>query len=189
MKIAEGLYQLLCCPRCAAIFDDYDGCNALKCFNCRANFCAVCLEDCGADLPHPLHGYPHPHYRETHLRGDERGGYYDRGLFDEATARRRTLFVARALKTHNDDREFVRELALQPERDLSDLFLSPADVLARAGFGVPEFAVLASAAVEARTADAGTAASEVRIIAQVAHQLDGPGECAKTECAKNRFAR
>ena len=39
------------CPRCALVFVDYRHCNALTCSNavCRAAFCAVCLEDCGAD--------------------------------------------------------------------------------------------------------------------------------------------
>lgn len=39
------------CPRCKAAFYDYDGCNALRCGlpECRAGFCAICLQDCGQD--------------------------------------------------------------------------------------------------------------------------------------------
>jgi len=38
------------CPRCQTVFDNYDGCNALRCGNvsCEASFCSVCLKDCGS---------------------------------------------------------------------------------------------------------------------------------------------
>ena len=38
----------LSCPRCKAVFANFDGCFALTC-RCRAAFCAYCLKDCGAD--------------------------------------------------------------------------------------------------------------------------------------------
>lgn len=37
------------CPRCKSAFDNWDGCAALSCNNCRCNFCAWCNRDCGAD--------------------------------------------------------------------------------------------------------------------------------------------
>ena len=39
------------CPRCQAVFNDHEGCNALKCCvpTCGAGFCAICLKDCGDD--------------------------------------------------------------------------------------------------------------------------------------------
>lgn len=39
------------CPRCQAAFVDFDGCLALTCAkaSCKCAFCAICLEDCGAD--------------------------------------------------------------------------------------------------------------------------------------------
>eukprot|EP00756_Hemistasia_phaeocysticola_P018806 Hpha_TRINITY_DN15619_c4_g3::TRINITY_DN15619_c4_g3_i1::g.99383::m.99383 len=39
------------CPRCGQVFANFDGCFALTCpqRECRAAFCAWCLEDCGKD--------------------------------------------------------------------------------------------------------------------------------------------
>ena len=39
------------CPRCKTAFFDFDGCMALTCSKptCGCGFCAICLEDCGAD--------------------------------------------------------------------------------------------------------------------------------------------
>jgi hypothetical protein len=39
------------CPRCEAVFLDFEGCFALTCsrLDCRAGFCAWCLKDCGRD--------------------------------------------------------------------------------------------------------------------------------------------
>ena len=48
--------DILClkCPRCRAVFSDFDGCFALTC-HCRAAFCGWCLMDCGNDaLNHVL---------------------------------------------------------------------------------------------------------------------------------------
>jgi len=44
------------CPGCNQAFDDYDGCNAVKCDSCGCGFCAVCLEVCGTDA----HGHGNP---------------------------------------------------------------------------------------------------------------------------------
>ena len=46
------------CPRCAAVFVDFDGCTALTCnrAGCGCAFCAWCLKDCGANA--------HPHVRD-----------------------------------------------------------------------------------------------------------------------------
>lgn len=45
------------CPRCKAVFNDYDGCNALTCAlpACQAGFCAICLKDCGHDAHQHIH--------------------------------------------------------------------------------------------------------------------------------------
>ena len=37
------------CPRCHAVFGDFDGCCALTCHRCGAGFCAWCLRDCGTN--------------------------------------------------------------------------------------------------------------------------------------------
>jgi hypothetical protein len=40
---------VLRCPRCRRAWDVKSGCDAVACSNplCRANFCALCLQDCG----------------------------------------------------------------------------------------------------------------------------------------------
>ena len=39
------------CPRCRAVFVDFEGCTALTCSvsSCKAALCAWCLADCGKD--------------------------------------------------------------------------------------------------------------------------------------------
>ena len=72
---ARTLYNDLCdclnlrCPRCKMVFNDYDGCNALRCGNpdCRAAFCAVCLQDCGND---------------AHSHAGKHGNLFDKSLFE-----------------------------------------------------------------------------------------------------------
>lgn len=34
---------LLSCPGCGSVFEDYDGCAALRCQQCGQNFCGLCL--------------------------------------------------------------------------------------------------------------------------------------------------
>lgn len=72
------------CPRCAAAFDDYDGCNALKCSQCGCGFCAVCLCDCGSDA--------HAHVASEH------GELFDRQAADVSRLARRRLAVRQELE-------------------------------------------------------------------------------------------
>lgn len=46
------------CPRCQAAFLDFDGCMALTCGSpgCGTGFCALCLQDCGADAHEHVRG-------------------------------------------------------------------------------------------------------------------------------------
>lgn len=37
------------CKRCNAAVLDFDGCFAVECVTCKANWCAWCLKDCGTD--------------------------------------------------------------------------------------------------------------------------------------------
>jgi ankyrin repeat protein/serine/threonine protein kinase len=46
--IEEQILNLRC-PRCEAVFHEFDNCFALTCGKCRAGFCAWCLHDCGDD--------------------------------------------------------------------------------------------------------------------------------------------
>ena len=66
------------CPRCGVAFDDYEGCNALRC-SCGAAFCAVCLEDCQADA--------HAHVRSRH------GDLFDKSAFEKSRATRERTIV------------------------------------------------------------------------------------------------
>ena len=47
----ERLQKLLtnACPNCRSPFADFDGCAALTCPVCKANFCGLCLEALAAD--------------------------------------------------------------------------------------------------------------------------------------------
>jgi hypothetical protein len=78
-KISEEVN--LKCPRCQIVFHDYDGCNALTCSSteCRAAFCAICLQDCGSDA--------HDHVRDHHEV------LFDKNAFEESKRRRTKLIV------------------------------------------------------------------------------------------------
>ena len=67
-KSIEELMDLRC-PKCRNVFDDFEGCAALKCqyANCNASFCAFCLVDCDADA--------HAHVRTCPLN-PRRNEYY-----------------------------------------------------------------------------------------------------------------
>jgi hypothetical protein len=69
----------MCCPRCKAVFGDFDGCNALTC-PCGAHFCAICLQDCGADA--------HSHVRAQH------GDLFNKALFEEGRLEREKATIA-----------------------------------------------------------------------------------------------
>jgi hypothetical protein len=48
-RIIDDILSLKC-PRCLAVFSDFEGCFALTCNDhCRAAFCGWCLMDCGED--------------------------------------------------------------------------------------------------------------------------------------------
>lgn len=55
--IRERIMNLQC-PRCHAVFADFDGCTALTCARCRCGFCGVCFADCGRDA--------HAHIQQLH---------------------------------------------------------------------------------------------------------------------------
>ena len=69
------------CPRCSAVFHDYDGCNALTCGvkSCNAAFCAICLQDCGDNA--------HPHVKEEH------GDYFDKNAFTTSVINREKAII------------------------------------------------------------------------------------------------
>ena len=87
-KLAESLN--LRCPRCNLVFDEYEGCNALKC-DCGARFCAICLQDCGVDA--------HPHVREKH------GNLFDKEKF----------YRSRDVRAQNLTQDFLNRLRSEGE--------------------------------------------------------------------------
>jgi hypothetical protein len=113
----------MCCPRCALVFVEYSGCNALTCPKCAAGFCAVCLKDCGNDA--------HPHIKASAACGPD---YFNRPLFD---TEKRKRFLARVVASVAGlagegaalQRAVVAELG---KADLRDLGISEAEVLAGA---------------------------------------------------------
>jgi hypothetical protein len=63
------------CPRCRAVFGDFDGCAALTCgaAQCRAGFCALCLKDCGGDA--------HGHVRSCALNPKKNEYFIDKAVW------------------------------------------------------------------------------------------------------------
>jgi hypothetical protein len=102
------------CPRCDVVFNEYDGCNALTCWNvsCKAAICAICLEDCGSDA--------HNHVRTSH------GDLFDKTSFYRAK-KERELSTVRVFMNEIDDEPFeVKELVrIEYEKANGDQ-LSPA---------------------------------------------------------------
>ena len=76
------------CPRCNAVFHDYDGCNALTCSSCRAAFCAVCLKDCGID---------------AHACARGHGDLFDKRLFEQAKKEREEKIISDMLQRNADE--------------------------------------------------------------------------------------
>lgn len=89
------------CPKCSAVFFDYDGCNAVKCSRCNEAFCAVCLQACGEDA--------HAHVRTKH------GNLYDAPAASKARLERQRAGLAEAL------RDVAPEIRKQAEKILAKI--------------------------------------------------------------------
>ena len=71
-KMYSELQELLFlrCPwECNTIIDDFDGCNAITCDECKKEFCAICFEKCGD---------AHDHIRKNHS-----GKLFKKSLFED----------------------------------------------------------------------------------------------------------
>lgn len=94
----------LSCPRCKAVFLDFDGCFALTC-KCGAGFCAYCLADCGGDA-------------HAHVRGC--GNLF--GTMEAFNAhhnsRRKAMLEAKLRQQPMELKDLIRESL---RRDLRDL--------------------------------------------------------------------
>jgi len=117
---------LLRCPRCDVAFVDYEACNSLRCHRCGAGFCAVCLADCGACA-------------DAHIAGSAACGPspFNVPLFKAAT---RARYLARIVagveelaRAPGGGAPLQRAVVAELGRDLRDLGIAEAEVLAGAG--------------------------------------------------------
>lgn len=104
------------CPRCPARFDEYMGCNALRCEECGCGFCGLCLLDCGSDA--------HEHYLFT--RGPD---YFNRPLFERTHRAARLNRVVARVRGLAPDVDTQCDLITALTSDLCDLHIDAADVL------------------------------------------------------------
>jgi hypothetical protein len=114
LRLAEALN--LRCPRCAAVFFDYDGCDALKCQSCATAFCAICLKDCGADA--------HPHVQQQHGRM-----HSSRDQFEAAHVERRAKIIAGALLIMDEPDDVKIDVLLALETEMQPMQITRAAVL------------------------------------------------------------
>ena len=111
LMIVDNLLVLRC-PRCTAVFADFDGCFALKCHRnaCGAAFCAWCLQDCGADA--------HAHV-QTCAQGNGRGYYGTKEEFEEHhRLRRRRLVLEKIGEQRPEVQVILKRLLVHDLRDL-----------------------------------------------------------------------
>ena len=92
------------CPRCKMVFDDYDGCNALTCWNdrCKAAICAICLKDCGGDS--------HSHVLSQH------GDLFNKDLFHKAKKERELATLDRFIKQLDEPYEVKAMVKIEYEK-------------------------------------------------------------------------
>jgi len=117
---ARKLFNELCerlnlkCPRCEAVFHDYDGCNALSCgvASCKAGFCAICLEDCGHDA--------HPHVRKAH------GDYFDKAAFERSKSLRAKSEIDKLMASLSKESADLQQL-VHNHIDKAQLLIGGAD--------------------------------------------------------------
>ena len=109
-RIVEDILCLRC-PRCKAVFNDFDGCFALTCgrSNCRAGFCAWCLVDCGRDA--------HAHVL-TCPEGQQ--DYYGTRVRFEAHHRAKRIKTVEEIVGKEDEkvREILRRILAKDLKDL-----------------------------------------------------------------------
>jgi serine/threonine protein kinase len=133
LALAERVRQLrvLCveqdltmhCPRCAAAFIDYTGCNCLVCGQCGCNFCALCLKGCGSS------GECHQHYSSEHIAIGEVASFYDATAFQRTQQERRVKKLSTRLQLLSDEPDLQAALLEELLRnDLPALGITREDV-------------------------------------------------------------
>jgi hypothetical protein len=121
----EDVFNLKC-PRCAAVFLDFNDCCALTCSRagCGAAFCAWCQQDCGGDA-HQHVGQCPERPRDAHPPVDP--------LFPAAGAWERSQ-RARAIDKVNDYLQAIGDVALR-----NQVALSRIDLLVELGIDVEDY--------------------------------------------------
>jgi hypothetical protein len=114
LRLIEALN--LRCPRCATVFFDYDGCDALKCQSCATAFCAICLKDCGNDA--------HSHVQQVHSRM-----HSTRDQFEAAHADRRAKIIAGALMIMDEADDVKIDVLLTLETEMQPMQITRNAVL------------------------------------------------------------
>lgn len=89
-EIRESILNCTC-PKCKQVFQDFEGCFALKCCSCNTAFCGWCLADCKQDA--------HAHVLACARNKAPNRGYYAHGsLFEQAQQRRRAELLLAYLR-------------------------------------------------------------------------------------------
>jgi hypothetical protein len=104
------------CPRCRQAFVEFDGCMAVTCSRvaCKANFCGICLADCGSS------GAAHQHIRtcrygigEYHGRRDSIRGMQNAARKDKIMVLLRPLAPALAVGVVESLQKEFRDVGLE----------------------------------------------------------------------------
>lgn len=123
LELIDGMLTLHCPnPRCKLAFIDFDGCFAVTCHSCKANFCAWCIDHWTMD---DVHGHV-PGCRESLSPGQF---YGSQQLFRQAqTKRKKRLVIQRLQREDNDVRKRVLERMRKDFEDVG-IYIDHADFI------------------------------------------------------------
>lgn len=107
----------LMCPKCKAVYAEFDGCMALQCTSCRAHFCAYCHKACANSSG------AHQHVRECDMNLTAVGSFYaDKNAIKDAQRRYRVKALKKFLRSGAfKTSELQNAIVLELSRDLSQL--------------------------------------------------------------------
>jgi hypothetical protein len=162
--LAARLHDALCrrCPECHAVFDAFDGCNALTCAACHVAFCAICAQPCGLDA----HAHVVAFHKELYTRSDAQRAEHARNF--------KVTQVARVLREELRHPVLAWAVLQQAHRDLRDNGITLADLCVFQRLPRYAFAHAADAeSARAFLASAVTDGAGISMLMVVAPALDG----------------